>query len=132
MRRAGENFEDTQSPAEMAQRRGQDGPDSQAVADRYVYMRIILRVMAEHDLASAYAVGGNPGISLETNAQVGRGASGAGPAHHFVALAQGDRCSARARERLRPLGDQAYRGLQVNVRRKCCRRRTSLQNCRLR
>jgi len=77
MRRAGENFEDSEGPAEMAQGRGQDGPNSQALAHRHVYVRIVLRIMAEHDLPSADAVGGNAGIRLETNPQVRRGASGA-------------------------------------------------------
>ena len=131
MRRAGENFEDPESSAEVAQRRSQDGADSQALADRDVDMRIVLRIMAEYDLAGAHAIGGNAGIRLQTNAQVRRGAPGAGPAHHFIALAQGDRRSACAGERFRPLGNQADGGLQVNVRRKGYRRRSCRQNCRL-
>ena len=102
----------------MAQRGRQDGPHSQPLAGRHVHMGIVLRIMAEHDLAGADAIGGNPGIGLQTNTQVGRSAPGACAAHHFVALAQSDGGAARARQGLRPLGDQADGGLQVNVRRK--------------
>ena len=119
------------SPAEVAQRRSQDGADSQALADRDVHMRIVLRIVAEYDLAGAHTVGGNPGIRLKTNAQIRCSAPGAGAAHHFIALAQSDRRSARAGERFRPLGDQADGRLQVNVRRKCYRRRSCRQSCRL-
>src|SRR6202163_4925581 len=115
MWRAGENFENSEGSAEMAQRGGQERPNTQPLADRHIYIRIVLGIMAEHDLARAYTVGGNPGIRLKTNAQVRCGAPGTCPAHHFVALAQGNRRTARARERLRPLGDQANSGLQVNV-----------------
>ena len=102
----------------MAQRRSQDGPDSQALADRDVNMRIVLRIVAQYDLAGAHAIGRNSGIRLKTNAQIRCSAPGTCPAHHFIALAQGDRRAACAGERFRPLGNQADRRLQVNVRRK--------------
>ena len=101
----------------MAQRGRQDRPHSQPLAGRHIHVGIVLRVMAEHDLAGADAIGGNPGIGLETDAQVRRIAPGACPAHHFVALAQRDGGAARARQGLRPLGDQADGGLQINFRR---------------
>ena len=131
MRGAGENFEDPKSPAEVAQRRSQDGADSKALADRDVNMRIVLRIMAEYDLSGAHAIGRNAGIRLQPSAQVRCSPSGAGPANHFIALAQGDRRSARASERFRPLGNQADRRLQVNIRRKGYGRRSCRQNCSL-
>ncbi len=48
----------------MPQRGGQNGPHPQPLADRHIYVRIVLRVMAEHDLPGADAIGGNPGIGL--------------------------------------------------------------------
>ena len=46
----------------MAQRGRQDRPNSQPLADRHIYIRIVLGIMAEQNLAGAYAVGGNAGI----------------------------------------------------------------------
>jgi hypothetical protein len=53
---------------------------------------------------------------LQTNAQVGRRSAGTRPAHHFIALSQGNRGTAGAGKGLRPLGNQANGGLQIRVR----------------
>ncbi len=57
-----------------------------------------------------------PEFDCRADAQVRRGAPGARPAYHFVALTQCDGGAAGARQRLRPLGNQADGGLQINFR----------------
>ena len=78
----------------MAQRRRQDRPHSQSLARRHVHVGIVLRVMAHHDLTGTYAIGGNSGVGLQPDTQVGGRTPGTCPAHHFVALSQGNRRTA--------------------------------------
>ena len=86
----GQDFEDTESAAVMPQGRNQDGADTEAAATGEVDARVALRVVAQHDLAGTDGFGGDAGIGLEADAEVGGGASGAGAANDFVASTEGD------------------------------------------
>ena len=110
------HFENAQSTAVMAQRRNQNGADTQAAATGQIDARIALGVMAQHDFAGADGFGGDAGVGLQTNAEVGSGTSGAGAADNFVAGAQGDGGSGGTGQMLGAFGDGADGGLQIQFR----------------
>lgn len=114
MGKGGEHFEDTESPAEMAQGSRENGANAETAAGSKVDFRIALGVVAENDFAGADAVGGDAGIGLETDAKVWSGASGTSAANDFCAVAQGDGCTAGAGESLSALGDDAYGRFEVD------------------
>src|ERR1700730_5047531 len=104
VRSAGEDLEHSQRLAKMAQWGRQDGPHSQPLAGGQIDARVVLRVMAQHDLARTDAIGGNTGIGLKTSSQVGCGTAGACTADDLVPFAQSDRRAGGTGQRLRALG----------------------------
>ena len=72
--------------------------------------------MAEHNFSGADGFGGDAGFGLKANAEIGRGAAGAGAAYDFVSGAQGDSCSGGAGQMLSALGDGADGGLEIEFR----------------
>ena len=108
-----QNFEDPQRAAEVAQGRDENGADSEAAAAGKIDTRIALGVVAQHDLAGAYGFGGDAGIGLKADSEIGGGASSAGAADDFVAGAEGDGGSGGSGQMLGALGDGADRGLEV-------------------
>ncbi len=88
--RGGQHFEHAESAAIVTQRRDQDGADSQAAATGEIDARVAFGVVAEHDFAGAHGFGGDAGIGLQTDAEVGSGAAGAGAAHDLIAGTQSD------------------------------------------
>ena len=105
--RGGQHFEDAESAAIVAQGRNQDGADSEAVAACEIHARVAFGVVAEHDFAGADGFGGDAGVGLQADAEVGCGAAGAGAADDFVSGTQGDGGAGRAREVLGALSDGA-------------------------
>src|ERR1700678_4582321 len=94
----GKHLKHAQSAAIVAQRGNQDAADAQATATGQVDAGIAFGVVAEHDFAGANGFGGDSGIGLQANSEVGRGAAGAGAADDFVAGAEGDGGSGCARK----------------------------------
>jgi hypothetical protein len=97
----------------VAQGRDENGADSEAAAAGKINARIALGVMAQHDLAGAYGFGGDAGIGLKADSEIGGGASSAGAAHDFVAGTKGDGGSGGSGQMLSALGDGADGGLEV-------------------
>ena len=113
----GEDFEDSQRAAVVAQGRDQDGAHAETAATGKVDARIALGVVAEHDLAGADSFGGDAGVGLEANAEIGSGASSAGAANDFVPGAKRDGGSGGAGQVLGAFGDGADGGLEIEFRR---------------
>ena len=75
--------------------------------------RVAFGVVAQHNFASADGFGGDAGVGLKTNAEVGSGAAGAGAADNLIACAQGDRGASCARQMLGAFCDGADGGLKI-------------------
>src|SRR5271163_932359 len=75
-----QNLEDAQGAAIVAQGGNQYGADSEAAAAGQIDPGIPFGVVAEHDFAGADGFGGDAGVGLQANTEVGGGASGAGAA----------------------------------------------------
>ena len=71
--------------------------------------------MAEHDFAGANGFGGDAGVGLKADAEVGSGASGASAANDFISGAQGDGGAGGSGEMLGALGDGADGGLKIQL-----------------
>jgi len=71
--------------------------------------------VAEHDLAGSDGLGGDAGIGLEADTEIGSSSSGAGPADDLVAGAQGDGSTGGAGEVLGTFGDGADGGLEIEL-----------------
>lgn len=108
-----ENFEHSQCAPVVAQGRNQNRSNAQAATAREVDAGIAFGIMAEHDFTGADRLGGNASIGLETDAEVGSGASGAGAADDFVSGAQSDGGPGGAGQMLGSLRDGADRGLEI-------------------
>ncbi len=107
------DLEDTQRAAVMPQGRDEDGADTETAAAGKIDSRISFGIVTEHDFAGADGFGGNAGIGLQADPEVGSGASGAGAAHDFVAGAQGDGGTGGSGQMLGAFGDGADRGLEI-------------------
>ena len=70
--------------------------------------------MAKHDLAGADTVGGNSGVGLQTNSEIGRGTAGAGAADDFVSVAEGDGSASGSGQSLGAFGNHADGRLEIN------------------
>jgi hypothetical protein len=112
----GEHFEYPQCILELAQRRGQDGTDTEAMAAQPVNMGAGFDIVAKHDFARPQAFCGDSGSGLEADAEIRCGAAGAGSADDFVSFAKGNCSSGCAGQYLRTLGDYSERGFQVDLR----------------
>ncbi len=106
-RRRREHFEHTQSPAVVAEGRDKNRADPQAAAAGQVNAGVAFGVVAEHDFAGAHGFGGDAGVGLQADTQVGCGAAGAGAADDLIAGTQGDGGAGGAGEVLGAFGDGA-------------------------
>ena len=97
----------------MAQRRDQDGADAETAATGEIDARIALGIVAKHDFAGADGFGGDAGVGLQTDAEIGSGAAGAGAADDFVPGTEGDGGSGGSGQMLGAFGDGADGGLKV-------------------
>ena len=86
----GQHLEDAEGAAVVAQGRNENGADAEAAAAGEIDARVAFGIVAEHDFAGADGFGGDAGVGLQANSEVGSGASGAGAADDFVAGAQSD------------------------------------------
>ena len=111
---AGQDLKNTQGPAVMAQRRGQDGAYAEPAAGRQIDPRIAFRVMTEHHFAGADAIGGDARIRLQANTEIGSGAPGSRATNDLVSVAQGNSGSASAGQRLRSFRDHADGRLEID------------------
>jgi|SRR5579859_6113909 len=108
-----QHFEDAERAAEMAQGRDENGADSEPTATGEIDARIAFGVVTQHDFAGTHSFGGDAGVGLKANPEVGCGASRAGTANDFVAGAEGNRGPGGSGQVLGTLGDSADRGLKI-------------------
>ena len=111
-----QDFEHAESAAVVAQGRDQDRADSEAAAAREVDSRVALGIVAQHDFAGADGFGGDAGVGLQADSEIGSGSSGAGAADDFVAGAQSDGGSGGSGQMLGAFGNGADGGLEIEFR----------------
>ena len=108
-----QHFEDAQRAAVVAQRRDEDRADSEAAATGEVDLGIAFGVVAQHDFAGADGFGGDAGVGLQADAEIGCGATSAGAADDFVPGAECDGGSGGSGQMLGAFGDGADRRLKI-------------------
>jgi hypothetical protein len=114
--RRGENLEDPEGAAEVAERRNKNRTNTQTAAAGKVNARIALGIVTQHDLPGANGFGGNAGIGLQADSKIGGSASGTGAANNFVAGTQRDGGPGGSGKMLRAFCDGADRGLEIEFR----------------
>src|SRR5579864_1990246 len=98
----------------MAEWGGQNGACAETAATGQVDMGVALGVVTEDDFAGADTIGGNSGVGLQANSEIGRGAAGAGAADDFVSVAQGDGGAGGAGQSLSAFGNHADGRFQID------------------
>jgi hypothetical protein len=107
------HFEHAEGAAIVAEGRNQNRTDSEAAAAGEIHAGIALGIVAQHDFAGANGLGGNAGVGLEADTEIGSGASSAGAANNFVPSAESDGGSGGTGEMLGALGDGADRRFKI-------------------
>jgi hypothetical protein len=69
--------------------------------------------VAEHDLSRAYGFGGNAGVGLQSDPEVGSSTACTGATHDLVASSERDRGPGGSGKVLRAFRDRADRRLQI-------------------